>query len=188
MKKNLLYLLALVCSLTFFAACSSDDDDSDNKNNGNPPEEEAAITAPDVVGTYWGNLDISMIPDGSDQEIVIGDGIEKFISLSQVSNTEVKIELKEFELFINQQILKFGDIVVDKCEVKKGEGVSTFTGQQDLTFEGNAAALGTCPVTVTGTVEDGNADMTINVKVPTLQQTVKVTYSGVKQVAESGGN
>lgn len=54
MKKNLLYLLALVCSLTFFAACSSDDDDSDNKNNGNPPEEEAAITAPDVVGTYWG--------------------------------------------------------------------------------------------------------------------------------------
>ena len=51
MKKNLLYLLALVCSLTFFAACSSDDDDSDNKNNGNPPEEEAAITAPDVVGT-----------------------------------------------------------------------------------------------------------------------------------------
>ena len=92
----------------------------------------------------------------------------------------MKIELKEFELFINQQILKFGDIVVDKCEVKKGEGVST--------FEGNAAALGTCPVTVTGTVEDGNADMTINVKVPTLQQTVKVTYSGVKQVAESGGN
>ena len=100
----------------------------------------------------------------------------------------MQIELKEFELFINQQILKFGDIVVDKCEVKKGEGVSTFTGQQDLTFEGNAAALGTCPVTVTGTVEDGNADMTINVKVPTLQQTVKVTYSGVKQVAESGGN
>ena len=93
MKKNLLYLLALVCSLTFFAACSSDDDDSDNKDNGNPPEEEAVITAPDVVGTYWGNLDISMIPDGSDQEIVIGDGIEKFITLSQVSNTEVKIDV-----------------------------------------------------------------------------------------------
>ena len=121
MKKNLLYLLALVCSLTFFAACSSDDDDSDNKNNENPPEEEAVITAPDVIGTYWGNLDISMIPDGSDQEIVIGDGIEKFITLSQVSNTEVKIELKDFELFINQQILKFGDIVIDKCEVKKGK-------------------------------------------------------------------
>lgn len=54
MKKNLLYLWALVCSLTLFAACSSDDDDSDNKNNENPPEEEAVITAPDVIGTYWG--------------------------------------------------------------------------------------------------------------------------------------
>ena len=62
MKKNLLYLLALVCSLTLFAACSSDDDDSDNKNNENPPEEEAVITAPDVIGTYWGNLDISRFP------------------------------------------------------------------------------------------------------------------------------
>ena len=99
----------------------------------------------------------------------------------------MKIELKDFELFINQQILKFGDIVIDKCEVKKGEGMSTFTGQQDLTFEGEAASLGNCPVTVTGTVEGGNADMTINVKVPVLQQTVKVTYSGVKQVAEPSG-
>lgn len=188
MKKNLLYLLALVCSLAFFAACSNDDDESEDKNNGNPPEEEAVITAPDVVGTYWGNLDIAMIPDGTDQEIVIGDGIEKFITFSQASNTEVKIELKDFELFINQQILRFGDIVVDKCEVKKQEGVSAFTGQQDLTFAGDAAALGTCPVTVTGTVEDGNTNMTINVKVPALQQTVKVTYFGVKQVAEPSGN
>ena len=54
MKKNLLYLLALVCSLTFFAACSSDDDDSDNKDNGNPPEEEAVITAPDVSRNVLG--------------------------------------------------------------------------------------------------------------------------------------
>ena len=81
MKKNLLYLWALVCSLTLFAACSSDDDDSDNKNNENPPEEEAVITAPDVIGTYWGNLDMSMIPDGYDQEIVISDGYEKIITL-----------------------------------------------------------------------------------------------------------
>ena len=30
--------------------------------------------------------------------------------------------------------------------------------------------------------------MNINVKVATLQQTVKVTYYGVKQVEESGNN
>ena len=141
MKKNLLYLLALVCSITFFAACSSDDDDS-KKNEGNEPEEEVVVTAPDVVGTYWGNLNISMIADGSDQENVIADGVPKFITFSQVSDTEIKIELKDFELFMNGKIMKFGDIVLDKCTVKKGEGISTFTGQQQLTFAGEAASFG----------------------------------------------
>ena len=106
MKKNLLYLLAFVCSVTLFSACSSDDDDDSKNNNGNEPGEEAVITAPDVVGTYWGNLNISMIADGSDQETVIADGLPKFITFSQVSDTEIKIELKDFELFLNGQILK----------------------------------------------------------------------------------
>ena len=121
MKKNLLYLWALICSVSLLTACSSDDDNTVNDET-TPPEEEAVVTAPDVVGTYWGNLDISMLPDGSDQEVVIADGLPKFITFSQVSDTEVKMELKEFELFINGNILKFGDIVIDKCAVKKGNG------------------------------------------------------------------
>ena len=52
----------------------------------------------------------------------------------------------------------------------------------------DAAALGTCATTVEGTVESGALTMNINVKVATLQQTVKVTYSGVKQVEESGND
>ena len=80
MKKNLLYLWALICSVALFTACSSDDDNDISGNN--PPEEEAVVTAPDVVGTYWGNLDISMKPDNSDQETVIGNGIAKFITIS----------------------------------------------------------------------------------------------------------
>ena len=134
MKKNLLYLWALICSVALFTACSSDDDNDISGNN--PPEEEAVVTAPDVVGTYWGNLDISMKPDNSDQETVIGNGIAKFITISQVSDTEVKMELKEFELFLNGTIMKFGDIVIDKCTVKKETDASTFTGQQNLTFSG----------------------------------------------------
>ena len=55
-------------------------------------------------------------------------------------------------------------------------------------FSGDAAALGTCATTVEGTVESGALTMNINVKVATLQQTVKVTYSGVKQVEESGND
>ena len=152
MKKNLLYLWALICSVSLLTACSSDDDNTVNDET-TPPEEEAVVTAPDVVGTYWGNLDISMLPDGSDQEVVIADGLPKFITFSQVSDTEVKM---------------------------------TFTGQQDLTFQGDAAALGTCATSIEGTVQSGNATMNIQVKVPALKQTVKVAFSGVKQVEESG--
>lgn len=168
MKKNLLYLWALICSVSLLTACSSDDDNTVNDET-TPPEEEAVVTAPDVVGTYWGNLDISMLPDGSDQEVVIADGLPKFITFSQVSDTEVKMELKEFELFINGNILKFGDIVIDKCAVKKETDASTFTGQQDLTFQGDAAALGTCATSIEGTVQSGNATMNIQVKVPALK-------------------
>ncbi|KAB4811621.1 hypothetical protein GAG66_23080 [Bacteroides thetaiotaomicron] len=169
MKKNLLYLWALICSVSLLTACSSDDDNTVNDET-TPPEEEAVVTAPDVVGTYWGNLDISMLPDGSDQEVVIADGLPKFITFSQVSDTE----------------LKMGDIVIDKCAVKKETDASTFTGQQDLTFQGDAAALGTCATSIEGTVQSGNATMNIQVKVPALKQTVKVAFSGVKQVEESG--
>ena len=38
------------------------------------------------------------------------------------------------------------------------------TGQQNLTFSGDAAALGTCATTVEGTVESGALTMNINVK------------------------
>lgn len=112
MKKNLLYLCALVCFVSLFVACSNDDD------NGKK-EETPTVIAPAVVGTYRGNLDIVMIPNGSDQETIIADGLTKNITISQVSDTEVKMELKEFELFLNGTILKLGDIVVDKCVVKK---------------------------------------------------------------------
>ncbi|MDD3038700.1 MAG: PCMD domain-containing protein [Bacteroides sp.] len=179
MKKNLLYLCALVCTASLFVACSSDDD------NGKK-EEPPTITAPAVVGTYRGNMDITMTPDGSDQEMVIADGLMKNITISQVSDTEVKMELKEFELFINGTILKLGDIVVDKCVVKKDGTSYNFTGQQNLTFQGAGAMLGTCATTVDGDVEGGDIDMDILVKVPALSQTVKVSFDGVKLVTDAG--
>lgn len=126
---------ALICSVSLLTACSSDDDNTVNDET-TPPEEEAVVTAPDVVGTYWGNLDISMLPDGSDQEVVIADGLPKFITFSQVSDTEVKMELKEFELFINGNILKFGDIVIDKCAVKRKRTFRLSPDSKTLLFRG----------------------------------------------------
>ena len=53
MKKNLLYLWALICSVSLLTACSSDDDNTVNDET-TPPEEEAVVTAPDVGGTELG--------------------------------------------------------------------------------------------------------------------------------------
>lgn len=179
MKKNLMYLCALACSVSLFMACSSDDD---NGNQGGTSEP----TAPAIVGTYRGNLDISMTPDGSSQETVIADGLTKNINLSQVSDTEIKMELKDFQLIVNDKILHLGDIVVNKCVVTKSGSTYEFTGQQDLTFEGDAAVLGTCRVTLEGEVKGDDLEMDILVKVPTLSQTVKVTFDGVKLTTDSG--
>lgn len=44
MKKNLLYLFMLVCSVGLFTSCGDDDDDNNDK--------------PDVAGTYAGNLGV----------------------------------------------------------------------------------------------------------------------------------
>ena len=57
MKKNLLYLWALVCSVSLLAACSSDDDNTVNDETA-PPEEEAVITAPDVVYSQRGRCPV----------------------------------------------------------------------------------------------------------------------------------
>lgn len=179
MKKNLLYLWAFICSACLFVACS--DDNGDGKND--TPE---GPTAPAVVGTFRGNMDIVMTPDGSDNESVIAEGLTKNITISQVSDTEVKMELKDFELFLNGTVLKLGDITVDKCAVVKSGASSTFTGQQNLTFQGAASALGSCATSVQGEVKGNDIDMNIFVKVPTLSQTVKVSFEGVKLTTDSG--
>ena len=44
MKKNLLYLFILICSVSLFTSCGDDDENDDNKAN--------------VAGTYAGNLGV----------------------------------------------------------------------------------------------------------------------------------
>ena len=46
MKKNLLYLLMLLCSVSMFTSCGDDDDKDDNKA--------------DVAGTYAGTLGVTL--------------------------------------------------------------------------------------------------------------------------------
>ena len=50
MKKNLLYLLMLLCSVSMFTSCGDDDDKDDNKA--------------DVAGTYAGTLGVTLDGEG----------------------------------------------------------------------------------------------------------------------------
>ena len=135
-----------------------------------PPEEEAVVTAPDVVGTYWGNLDISMLPDGSDQEVVIADGLPKFITFSQVSDTEVKMELKEFELFIKRKHIKVRRYCDRQVCGEKGNGRFDFHRTARPYFSGGCRCSGyLCHQYRRNSAKWKCYDMNIQVKVPTLQ-------------------
>ena len=46
MKKNLLYLWALICSVSLLTACSSDDDNTVNDETTPPEEERQSISMP----------------------------------------------------------------------------------------------------------------------------------------------
>lgn len=131
MKKSLLYLFMLVCSVTLFTGCSDDDD-----------TEFVQVT--DISGDYQGRLVVSI--DGSAAEPV-----SQLISIvkSGEQNSQVLLSLRDFS-FAGQLV---GDIEVP-CTVVEKDGVQEFSGQKDLSFTTEfGAALGTLPTSVNGTVE-----------------------------------
>lgn len=156
MKKNLFYLFALICSVSLFTSCSDDDDPV------YPIEEELA-------GTYKGELGISV------NDTPIGSGIlqKVYISKSASGNNQVKLELKNFSF----GDFNLGDIQVDPCAVKEQNGAYSFTGSQNLNL---AAPIGSCDVTVSGTIKGNTISINIGVTVTALQQEVVAKFDGSK--------
>lgn len=156
MKKSLLYLFALICSMGIFTSCSDDDELTMSQ-----------VIETELAGTYEGKLGISV--NGSE----LAKDIAQNISLSK-STTEnaVKLELKNFT-FMGMTL---GDIVVDPCTVTESNGTYTFKGAQTLTL----SLVGSCPVEVSGTINGKNIDIDIAVEATALQQTVDVTFVGTK--------
>lgn len=156
MKKNLLFLFALICSISLFTACNNDD-------------EPVLPVETDMVGAYKGQLGISI--DGQS----LGEEMPQkvYISKSASGDNQLKIELKAFTF----GTMNLGDIQVDPCPVTEKDGTYSFTGSQTLTL---AAPIGTCPVTVAGTIKDGKISINIGVKVEALQQEVVAKFDGTK--------
>ncbi|MFV0588142.1 PCMD domain-containing protein [Bacteroides reticulotermitis] len=156
MKKNLFYLLLLTCSISLFTACSDDDDD---------------VKLPietDLAGTYKG--DLSVVVDNAQMPSVPQ---RITISKSAKGNNQIALSIKDFSF----ATFNVGDIEVDPCQVKAISGGYSFEGKQTLVL---AAPLGSCPVTITGTVKGNKVDIQIGVEVAGLNQTVKANFAGTK--------
>ena len=151
MKKSLLYLFMLVCSVSIFMSCSDDDD-----------EVKYPIDT-ELAGGYVGNLSVNV--DGDQMGTTENQKIT--ISQSNKGTNQIALSLKNFTFLVN-----VGDIEVDPCTVKAIDGGYAFEGQQNLDL---VQPLGNCPVSISGTVKGSNIN--IGVKVGA---NVKATFVGRK--------
>lgn len=156
MKKNLLFLFALICSMSLFTAC----------NNNDEPVLPIEV---DMAGAYKGELGISV----NGQSLGGGMPQKVYISKSASGGNQLKLELKAFAF----GTMNLGDIQVDQCLVIEKDGTFQFSGSQTLTL---AAPIGTCPVTVAGTIKNGKISINIGVKVEALKQEVVAKFDGTK--------
>ena len=157
MKKSLLYLFMLVCSVSLFSSCDDDDD-----------EVKYPIDT-DLAGGYIGKL--SVVVDGNQMGTTENQKIA--IAQSNKGANQIALSLKNFTFLIN-----VGDIEVDPCTVKAIDGGYSFEGQQNLDL---VAPLGNCPISILGTVKGSNINIEIGVKVGApLNQDVKATFVGTK--------
>lgn len=153
MKKSLLYLFMLVCSVSIFMSCSDDD------------EVKYPIDT-ELAGGYIGNLSVNV--DGKQMGTTENQKIT--ISQSNKGTNQIALSLKNFTFLVN-----VGDIEVDPCTVKAIDGGYAFEGQQNLDL---VQPLGNCPVSISGTVKGSNIN--IEVKVGAPNQNVKATFVGRK--------
>lgn len=119
MKKNLLYLFMLVCSVGLFTSCGDDDDDNNDK--------------PDVAGTYAGNLGVTI--DDSDP-ITSSQTIE----LTSPAETKINFTLKNFILQAGAggeagQTLPVGNIKITDIDLVGSNGNYTFTKTSNIKIE-----------------------------------------------------
>lgn len=162
MKKNLLYALMLVCTITLFASCNDDDD--------NGKGEETPL-AQQIVGTYRGQLEVSV--DETDLE-----PSQQYIYVKDAGNV-VSVELKDFsvQLEADKDPFNVEDITFSNVPVEKVEGVVQLK-ETKLTI--NDATLGELQATLVGTEVSGKMDLNITVYSSTLKKNIKAIFSGDK--------
>ena len=175
-KKSVLYLLLLICSTgLLFSSCDKEkiegdpDPDKEQGDGEDNTDDPVLPVEKELAGTYKGLLEI--LVDGNK----LGeDAIQKiYISKSALGDNLLKLELKNFSF----GPMSFGDINVDSCAVTLNEKIYSFSGNVTLAL---ADPIGTCPINVKGTIEEGNINIDITVAVAALGQDVVAKFAGSK--------
>lgn len=156
MKKSLLYLFALICSMGIFTACSDDDPDY------------TQVIDTEIAGGYKGELGINV--DGTD----LGSSYQK-ITVEKAGATAINLYIKDFS-FMG---IPVGDVDLLNCPLSENSGTYTFTGT--TTVKVDAAGLDAA-VDARGGVAGGKLSLNLAIKATlgTMEQNVKVTYQGTK--------
>lgn len=155
MKKSLLYLFVLLCSVSLFTACSDDDD----------PQ---PILDGEFDGVYLGSLDVDA---GELGEV---NDIPQKIYISKTGENQIKMQLKKFTY---PSIGELGDIELDGIKVARAGNGCTFAGTGSVTL-----LPGECDLDVSGSINDGKLSMNIKVKVAIFN--IDVNFDGTKMAAD----
>lgn len=159
MKKSLLYLFMLVCSVTLFTGCSDDDDNG----GGNL----AMALQSSVVGTYEGDLRV-VLP-----ALQLDNTQERKIFVKADGQENVQLVLRDFSIEVAGSPVTVGDIDVSGI-VLSGDADNVQLEEKKVTI--SHPDLGELPVTVSGNVASGKANLSIQVVWNDLD--IDVTFAG----------
>ena len=145
----------MICTVCLFTACSDDDDD-DNKK---------ALTVDNIVGTYPGDLDITLAGTEVAKDVVAS------IVVTKVSDSKVKVSLSNFTI---PGLLPVPMTIEATCDVVPSTDELKLNGQ--TTLDMSALGMGELVVVITGDADGKELDLDIAV---TAMQVV-VDFEGRK--------
>lgn len=155
MKKNLLYLFALVCSMAFFTACSDDD-------------ENTGLTVSEIVGDYTGSIQLAL--GDMEAQPLEGSYTIHVTAGSDASSVNVQLDKLTFES------LELGPIPLEDCAVAINGNTATIKGSGPVAL----GFLGTVDVTMEGTSNGSTLSLDIDVPEAPMVGTVVATFEGTK--------
>lgn len=166
MKKNLLFLLMLICSMSLFTACNDDDD-----NGGEGPQ-----LGKDIAGTYNGELSVvSSEAKASRQQVFITPNGANDVTL-ELKNISINMIVDDNPTSIEIDDIQFPNVAV--------EGDNTLVQLKESKVVLSHPSLGELEVTAAGTVQSQKLDLNFSVKVKDPAESINVVFAGEKLSSE----